>query len=177
MLGGGFLMSRLFHLVKRVLLVPATLVIAFVSALGGGAAYAYFASGGSGSGSANTATMTAVAVSAVTGTPTTPLVPGGTGDVILKVTNPNTFGVSLTGVVFKTGGTITFDAGHSGCATADGSPVVVLNVPPADLPQAIPASSSVSFDLAKAVTMAAAATSNCQGATIDIPITITVQSS
>jgi hypothetical protein len=93
------------------------------------------------------------------------------------VSNSNSFSVSLTGVVFKTGGTITFDAGHSSCTATDGNPIVTLNVPTYDLPVSVAASSSVTFDLSNAVTMNATAGSSCQGATIYIPVTVTAHSS
>jgi hypothetical protein len=177
MLSSGVLMKQRYKVAKRLVILPLMAAVAMVTVLGGGAAYAYFLSAGSGSGSASTGAMKAVTVAAVTGTPTTPLVPGGNGDVILKVTNPNNFSVSLTTVVFKAAGTITFDNAHLGCTTTDTTPVVTLSVPANDLPQTIPAAQSATFDLVNAVTMAGTATSNCQGATISIPVTITVHTS
>ena len=72
------------------------------------------------------------------------------------------------------GGTVSFDAGHSGCGTTNLDPVVTVDVPAGDLPVSIPANATVPVDLAAAVSMSLAATSSCQGATINVPITITV---
>jgi hypothetical protein len=52
-----------------------------------------------------------------------------------------------------------------------------LNIPPGDLPVSIAKNATVALDLANAAAMDVAATSNCQGATFNVPITITVQSS
>jgi hypothetical protein len=111
------------------------------------------------------------------GTPSAPLLPGGpAGDLVFAVSNPNSYPVSLVSVVPKSGGTITFDAGHASCSTTDANPVVTLSVPGADLPVSIPANTTAPIDLAGAVSMDVAATNSCQGATISIPITITVNS-
>jgi hypothetical protein len=142
--------------------------------LSAGAAYGFWTSHGSGSAAASTGTMATVTV-ATAGTPTSPLLPGGTGDVIFNVTNPNNFAVSLVSV--SGNGTITPDNGHSGCTTTDSNPVVTLSVPSGDLPKSIAANATVSVDLANAASMDIAATNNCQGATFSIPITITVHSS
>jgi hypothetical protein len=153
-------------------------VLAIVGVLAlGGTAWAYYTSSGSGSGQATSGTMSTVALVTATTSPTTPLLPGGTaGDVVIKVHNPNTFNVSIAAVTY-TGGSIGFDAAHSGCSTTDSNPVVTLNVPAADLPLPVSAGATTSFDLANAVTMDVGATNNCQGATISIPVTITVHSS
>jgi len=151
-------------------------IVALVLGLGASSAFAYFTTHGSGTGSARTSTMLTVTV-ATAGTPSSPLLPGGTGDVVFSVTNPNGFPVSLVGVTLKTGGTITPDAGHSGCMTTDALPVVTLNVPPGDLPVSVAAHAMVPIDLANAASMDVNATSNCQGATFTVPITITAQSS
>jgi hypothetical protein len=157
--------------------VVAGSVVAAVAGMGTGAAFGYFAAAGSGTGGGSVGTMQTVTLTAVTGTPATPLVPGGTGDVVVSVHNPNRFAVSVTSVVYEPGATIGFDAGHGGCTTGDSQPVVGLSVPGSDLPVAVPASSSATFHLANAVTMEPTATSNCQGATISIPVVLTVRSS
>ena len=64
---------------------------------------------------ASTGTMSTVTLSATAGSPSTPLYPGGTGDVSLEVNNPNAYAVTLVSVTGN--GTITADAGHSGCTT------------------------------------------------------------
>ena len=181
-----FLMARRLHSTKqsramrprrwhRAPIVFGALV-ALVLGIGAGTSYGFLTTHGSGIGFSSTGTMKTVTM-ATAGTPSTPLLPGGTGDVVFSVTNPNNFPVSLVGVALETYGAITPDEGHSGCATTDGNPVVTLNVPSDDLPVSIPANTTQPIDLASAASMDAAATSNCQGATFDIPLTITAHSS
>ena len=161
---------------RRLLVLMAVCTLTAGIAIGAGAAYGYFTSSGSGTGSGSTGSMKTVTV-ATTGTPSSPLLPGGSGDVVFSVTNPNKFTVSIVGVSLQIGGVITPDASHSGCATTDSNPVVTLTVPSADLPVSIPKDSTMSVDLTNAASMDIAATNNCQGATFNIPITITVHSS
>jgi hypothetical protein len=151
-------------------------IVALLLGIGAGSAYGYLATHGSGTGTVDSGTMQTVTM-ATAGTPSTPLLPGGTGDVVFSVTNPNNFPVSLVAVTLGADSAITADEGHSGCTTTDGSPIVTLSVPPGDLPVSIAADATVQVDLADAATMDATATSNCQGATFDIPLTITVHSS
>jgi hypothetical protein len=151
-------------------------ILALVLGIGAGSAYGFLATHGSGTGLAGTGTMQTVTM-ATAGTPSTPLLPGKTGDVVFSVTNPNNFPVSLVGAALETGSAITPDEGHSGCTTTDGSPAVTLNVPSGDLPVAIPANTTMPINLVGAATMDANATSNCQGAVFDIPLSITAHSS
>ena len=69
-------------------------VVALVLGISAGSAYGYFTTHGSGTGSVSIGTMQTVTM-ATAGTPSTPLLPGGTGDVVFSVTNPNSFPVSL----------------------------------------------------------------------------------
>jgi hypothetical protein len=133
--------------------------------LGAGVAFAYFTSTGSGTAAASTAAMQAVTVAAATGTPSNPLYPGGTGDVVLKVTNPNSYAVTLVRVAGS--GTIT--AGN-GC-----SPTGVTFTDQTGLSIPIAASATTQVDLPSAAAMQATSASTCQGATFSIPVTITVQ--
>ncbi len=151
-------------------------IVALVLGLGAGTAFAYFTSHGSGRGSASSATMLSLTV-ATAGSPSSPLLPGKPGDVVLTATNPNKFPVSLIGIALESGATITPDAAHSACTTTDSLPVITLNVPSGDLPVSIAPKATVTIDLANAATMDLAATSNCQGATFTIPLTLTVRSS
>jgi len=147
----------------------AVVLIAVVVGLGltATAAYGYFGSGGSGAGSVGTGTMQAVALVADTGTPTSPLYPGGTGDVVLRVHNPNPYRVTLVSVVES--GAITADAAHTGCTTTG-----VTFTAQSGLSQPIGAGATVSVDLPGAASMSASSSSGCQGATFSIPVMITV---
>lgn len=146
-------------------------IVALVIGLGAGAAYGYFTSHGTGTGSSSTGTMQTVTISATAGSPNTPLLPGGTGDVAFNVTNPNNFTVSLVGVSLKSGGTITADSGHSSCTTTG----VTLSIPSGDLPQTIPANTTWPVDLPGAASMSTTSLNACQGASFSIPVTITVE--
>lgn len=153
------------------------IVVAVSVGLGGGVAYGYFTASGAGAGAADIGTMQTVSV-VTAGAPAGPLLPGGpAGDLVFDVSNPNNYPVSLVAVALSAGGTASFDPGHSGCGTTDGEPVITVTVPAGDLPVSIPANATVPVDLAAAVTMDVAATGSCQGATINVPITITVHTS
>lgn len=143
-------------------------VLALVVSLSAGAAFAYFTSSGSAGGSASTGTL--LTVTAAAGTPSTPLVPGGTGDVALKVTNPNSFAVTLVSVAGN--GSITADGGHPGCTTTG----VTFTAPTGSpLPVTILANSTNQVvDLPGAASMTTASSAGCQGATFSIPVTIVV---
>ena len=167
------LARRILRPVRRIPLL-LVVVVAVSVGLSGGVAYGYFTASGAGAGAAAAADMRTVSV-VTAGSPAGPLLPGGpAGDLVFDVSNPNDFPVSLVGAVLSAGGTVSFDAGHAGCGTTDGDPVVTVDVPVGDLPVAIPANATVPVDLAAAVSMDVAATSSCQGATINVPITITV---
>jgi hypothetical protein len=150
-------------------------IVALLLGLGVGSAFAYFTTLGSGTGSASTGNLLSLTV-ATAGTLSSPLLPGKSGDVVFTATNPNKFSVSIVAIALQAGGSITPDASHSACTTTDSLPVVTLSVPAADLPVLIPPKATVAIDLANAAAMDIDATSNCQGATFTIPITITVHS-
>jgi hypothetical protein len=156
---------------RLVVLIVSASCLAAGLGVGVGTAYAYYTSSGQSTGSASTGTMQTVTVAAATVTPSTPLLPGGSGDVTLKVTNPNSFAVTLVSVV-GTGGTITADSGHPGC-TATG--VTFSNQ--TGLSTTIPANSTATIDLPGAASMSTASSAGCQGAAFSIPVTITVQKS
>lgn len=135
----------------------------------GGVAWAYFTSSGSGTGTATTGTMSTVTLNAAAGTPSTPLYPGGTGDVTLEVNNPNSYAVTVVSVTG--GGTISHDAGHSACTTTG---VTFTNQN--GLSTAIPAgATNFQIHLPGAASMGSSSSTGCQGATFSIPVTITVE--
>jgi hypothetical protein len=153
---------------RLLVLLPAVCVVVSLAA---GTAYGYFKSSGHGTGPAGTGTMQTVTVSAATVTPGTPLLPGGSGDVTLKVTNPNGFAVTLVSVT-GTGATITADSGHPGC-TATG----VIFLGQTGLSTSIPAGATATVDLPGAAAMSTASPAGCQGARFSIPVTILVHAS
>ena len=147
----------------RVILAGGILAVG----IGAGAAYGYFTASASGTAYASTGTLVAVTLR-TTGTPSSTLLPGGSADVVLGVNNPNAYGVTLISVTGGPG-TITADSGHPGCTTTG---VTFANQTGLDV--AIAASGVTTVHLAGAASMSAASSSGCQGATFNIPVTITV---
>ncbi|MEX0790279.1 MAG: hypothetical protein WD178_05825, partial [Actinomycetota bacterium] len=141
--------------------------------LAGGAAYASFTAGGAGSGSAPTGTMQPVVISALVGgdDPSSTLVPGGTADVIVRVTNPNPAPVQVFGVAAN--GAVSADLAHAACTTTG----VTFTPPDAPIVPTVTvlASSSLLIHLPGAVTMSLASLPECQGATFEIPVTVTAR--
>ena len=136
--------------------------------LGTGAAFGYFTAGGSGQGTAATADMQPIAVTV--GTPLSVLVPGGTADVTLALTNPNGFAVTVLGVVAD--GPTLADPGHSGC-----TPTSVQLTGAATLDLSLAAGETQTVTLQDAASMGMSAPSACQGATFSIPLTTTARAS
>jgi hypothetical protein len=153
---------------RRPLLIIAP-AVCVAAGLASGAAYAYFTGSGAGTGSASVGTMQSVTISTATVSPSTPLMPGGSGDVTLEVTNPNGVAVTLVSVT-GAGGAIAADGGHPGCTTTG-----VTFTSQTGLSTSIPADSTTEVDLPGAAAMSTASSPGCQGATFSIPVTITVQ--
>lgn len=129
--------------------------------LGSGAAYAYYTSSGSGSGTASIGTLQNVTLVTAAGTVTNKLIPGGTGDVTLTVSNTNAFPVTLVKV--------------DPHGTPNGSCAVTLT-PQDSLNDAIAAHGDTTVTLPNAASMGPSSDASCQGATtLSIPVTITVQ--
>jgi hypothetical protein len=154
---------------RRLLVIVVSAGCLAAGALAGAGAYAYFSASGQGPGAASVGSMQTVTVAAATTTPGTPLLPGGSGDVTLEVTNPNDFAVTLVSVT-GTGAPITADSGHPGCTTTG-----VTFTDQTGLATVIPASGTATVDLSGAASMSTASSAGCQGATFSIPVTITVQ--
>ena len=150
---------------RRVALLSAAVALAAT----GGAALAFSTASGSGSGSATVNTPQPVTVSALTGgdAPSSSLQPGGSADVILRLSNPNAYAVTLVGVSGAT--PITADSGHPDCTTTG-----VSFTDQTGLSISVPSGSSL-VHLPAAASMDATSSSGCQGATFSIPVTLTVQ--
>lgn len=139
--------------------------------LGGvGSAYAYWTSAGLGSGSATNGTMQTVTVDALVPGDTlqTSLVPGGSADVVLRITNPNPHDVAVHSVTAN--GPVAADAAHPGC-----TPTGVTFTPPQLASTVIAANTSLLVTLPGAASMSTASPSPCQGAQFAIPVTLEVR--
>lgn len=145
---------------RRAVAVVATTSV--LAGLGAGGAYAYFSSNSAGTGSGTTGTLQPVTVVAFIGgdSPTTMLVPNGTGDVIMRANNQNSYNVSLVGI---TAGSISVDGGHSASCAA--SNLTFNN--PTNLPLTLTPGTTL-YHLSGAATLAARAPNGCQGATFAI---------
>jgi len=156
---------------RRRLVIVAMLLASTVLVGAFSGAWAYFSGGGSGSGSGSTGT--ALAVTLAPATATAGLYPGGTTNVVLSASNPNTSAVRLATLSLEpsqgTGG-FAVDAGHSGCA------VGVLSFSTQNnggsgwtVPAKVGAvNGTLSITLPNALAMTAAAANACQGATFTV---------
>jgi hypothetical protein len=140
----------------------AAVVVALVAA---GGALAYFTSAGSGSGTGTAGTAQAVTISP--GTPTAELYPGGSADVAISISNPNTFSVHIIKLALDTGqgaGGFGSSGGTGTCANPDlGFPDNTNGGAGWDVPPG-----ATSLDLTDAITMGAGADDGCQGATFTV---------
>lgn len=142
-------------------------------AIGAGTAYAYWSSDGSGGGSGDAGDMKTVTVDALVpgDTPASTLIPGGTADVVLRVTNPNPYPVQVYSVTSN--GTATADDAHPSCTTTG---VTFAGAPgPLSLAVSIALNSSTLVTLPGAASMDATSQSACQGATFHLPVTLAVR--
>jgi hypothetical protein len=97
------------------------------------------------------------------------LYPGGTGNVKVKVTNPNAFAVTISGVAGA--GAITSDKGTP-CDTTTG----VSFTDTTGLTQAVGAGATVTFTLTGKAAMSNSSDTTCQGGIFAIPVTLTATS-
>ena len=138
-------------------------------------AYAYFRAPGRGEGTAQVGTLEPPGVT-VGGVPagaldgTAALSPGGAGDLVITVHNPNAYAVAVTALGLADGGVIGTDAvGCDGSLVALAQPTLTLDPPP---PAAAKADTVVR--VAGALRMDPTAPSACQGAAFTIPLSVTV---
>lgn len=122
-----------------------------------------------GNGYSKAVTASSLTFTDVSGSAAAQLYPGGSGDLILRVTNPNSFAVTITAV--SGNGTIVSDKG-AGCNAATG--VTFTNT--TGLTQAVGAGASVTFTLTGKTAMSNASDNACQGAIFTVPVTLTATS-
>jgi len=146
---------------RRIAVVGSLSLVALIVA---GVAFAAWTATGTGTGEAKAKTAVALTINTVAATAN--LYPTGSAPLEFTVTNPNPYKVNITSV---TAGSITVDAGHSGCnagsVTVPGSPLTMnLDV--------LAGATSTTQTFAGAVQMSNAANDSCQGATFTIPLTV-----
>jgi hypothetical protein len=149
-----------------------TAVLTILACLGlVGLVYAAWTTNGTGSGYAKAGTAQSISTVDVSASTSATLYPGVSGDVLIKLDNPNPYAVTVTAVTGS--GSITADAGHSGCTTTG---VTFTNQ--TGLSLVIPAKSGgvdgvLQTTLTGAASMSNASLNACQGATFTIPVTLT----
>ena len=150
------------RIAKRV--SAGTILLALM--VGGSVAFAAWTATGTGEGYAKATTAQALTTVDVSASTTATLYPGATGDVLIRIDNPNPYAVQVTDVAGS--GAITSDAG-AGCDASTGLSFsdqsgLTLNVP---------AGSAASFTLTGSASMSNASANSCQGAVFTIPVTLT----
>jgi hypothetical protein len=144
-----------------VALAMATMVVA------GGATFGSWAvSSEAGNGYAKAVTAQNLTLSDASASTVADLYPGGSGAVKIKVTNPNSFAVTITGVAGA--GTVTSDKG----AACDASTGVTFTNQ-TGLSLGLAAGATTVFSLPGAVAMSNATVTSCQGGVFTIPVTLT----
>jgi hypothetical protein len=154
------------HAGPRFMLAAAAAIAAIAAS--SGAALAYWSTNGTGSGTKSAATMTISVTGLQAGDSNqTSLLPGTSGDVILRVNNPNAFSVHVTSITAA--GTVT---ASNGCTPTD----VAFNAPSGySAAQFTLSPGSHLIRIAGGATMGLASSSACQGAAFSLPISVTVQ--
>ena len=139
-----------------------------------GLVYAAWTTNGSGSGYAKAGTAQTLSTVDVSASTAATLYPGVTGDVLIKISNPNPYSVTVTGVALNgTNADIVPDASHSSCTTTG-----VSFADQTGLSISVPAKSggvngTTQATLSGAASMSNASVNGCQGAVFTIPVTLT----
>src|ERR671927_268237 len=136
-----------------------------------GLVYAAWTTNGTGNAYAKAGTASAISTVDVSASTTATLYPGVSGDVLIKLDNPNPYPVTVTAITGS--GSITADSGHSGCTTTG---VTFTNQ--SSLSLVVPAKSGgvdgvLQTTLTGAASMSNASLNACQGAVFTIPVSIT----
>jgi len=101
-------------------------------------------------------------------TPKTTLIPGGSADVVLRLTNPNPYDVQVYSVAPN--GPAAADANHPGCTTTGVS--FTGTTAPLSPATYVAANSSALITLPGAAAMDTTSLAACQGATFSLPVTV-----
>lgn len=164
------------------------LVAAVTLAVGvlGGTAYAYFSATASGTGSVGVGRLQGVSVEPATATVTSSLFPGKTGTLVLELTNPNAFAVTVVGVAQHGPVTVTTTTGGGpGCTSDTGTwPSITkgtsgVSVTPgltSGLDLRLAGASVTTVTVVGGATMATSSNTTCQGASFHIPVIVAVRS-
>jgi hypothetical protein len=155
-----------FNRKKRILAGVAFALVAIVAV---GIGIAAWSVGGSGNGYAKAGSASVLTLADATAFTTASLYPGATGDLKLRVTNPNSFPVRITAVTGN--GTITSDKGTA-CDASTG--VTFANQ--SGLTLDVGAGATATLTVSSSVSMSNASDNSCQGAVFTVPVTVTATS-
>ena len=133
--------------------------------LAGSIAFAAWTATGTGSGYAKATTAQVLTTVDVSASTTATLYPGATGNVLLRISNPNPYPVTVTDVAGS--GAIVSDT----TAACDASTGVTFT-DQTGLSLSVPASGAATFTLSGSVAMANSSHTSCQGAVFTIPVTL-----
>ena len=128
-------------------------------------AFAAWTATGSGSGYAEATSAQALTTVDVSASTTATLYPGATGDLLLRIANPNPYPVTVTDVAGS--GAIVSNSGAA-CTASTG----VTFTDQSGLTLNVPASGAATFTLSGSVAMSNASHTSCQGAIFTIPVTL-----
>lgn len=157
---------------KRLSTVVGTLAVLIV----GGIVFAAWLVPGTGRGYAKAKQAQALNTDDVGATTTDQLYPGATGDVKVKVNNPNPFAVTVTGV--DANGAVDSDKANCTDVGADATKKTGVTFTNQSLNSnnVVPANGSLTLTLNNAVSMSNQSVNACQGAVFTIPVTFTASS-
>jgi hypothetical protein len=147
---------------KRRALFLAALALLIV--IGAGAAFAYWTTHGTGTGAGHTATL--VAPTSVTATAASKLVPGGSADLSVTLTNSNSYSINIVGISQAAG---TIGVTPSCTTPAVSVPTQTLSTP------VVVAAGTHTVTIPSSLVMGVGSTNDCQNATFtNIPITLAI---
>jgi hypothetical protein len=133
--------------------------------LAGSIAFAAWTATGSGSGYARAETAQALTTVDVSASTAATLYPGATGDVMLRISNPNPYAVTVTDVAGS--GVIDSDT----TAACDASTGVTFT-DQSGLSVAVPAGGATTVTLSGSAQMDNSSHTTCQGAVFTVPVTL-----
>lgn len=142
-------------------------VIVLLVGLGITVAFAAWTTNGTGDASARAESAQALTTVDVSATTPATLYPGATGDLRLRIDNPNPYPVRVTGVAGN--GAITSDAG----ASCTGSTTGVSFTNQTGLALDVAANGQTTFTLTGSMAMSNASHTSCQGAVFTVPVSLT----
>jgi hypothetical protein len=161
--------KEVLGVVRASSLKTALALAALTVTVAGGMTLGAWTVSGSGDAYAKATTASALTIGDASASTAAQLYPGGSGDVKVKVTNPNSFDVTVTGVTRT--GTIASDKGAA-CNASTG--VTFTNQ--TGLTATVAAGQTETLTLTGAAGMSNASDNSCQGALFTIPVSVAATS-